>query len=87
MRFTNREKKLYLIRNYFKNLEKNEEIIKYLYNHTELFERKYMEDFPQEEFRFFAAKIGYLAKQKNKFYEIASKQDIEDLKEIELLEN
>lgn len=87
MRFNNNEKLLYLIYNYFKNLEKNEEITKYLYNHTELFEQKYMEDFQSELFRFFSGKIGTYARQRNTLLKLLTTKQKEDLTEIEILEN
>lgn len=86
MILNNQQRMLILTHNYFKNLEKNEEIIKYLYNHTELFETKYMKDFPEELFRFWAGKIGTYARQRNKLLSLLNNKQIEELKEIELLE-
>lgn len=83
---TNEEALIKLIIKYFKNLEKCENIIKYLYNHTELFEQKYMSDFPEDLFRFFAGKIGTYARQKNKVIEIMNKKQIEKMKFFELME-
>ena len=83
---TNEEILIKLIIKYFKNLEKCEEIIKYLYNHTELFEQKYMSDFPEDLFRFFAGKIGTYARQKNKVIKIMTKKQIEKMKLYELME-
>ncbi len=83
---TNEEILIKLIIKYFKNLEKCEAIIKYLYNHTELFEQKYMSDFPEDLFRFFAGKIGTYARQKNKIFEIMNKKQIEKMKIYELME-
>lgn len=81
----NEDKLILLIINYFKHLEKCENITKYLYNHTELFEEKYMSDFPQELFRFFAGKIGTYAKQKNKIITLLSQKQLEKLKYYELI--
>ena len=84
---TNEEKMLSMANRYFYHIEKCEEIIKYLYNHTELFEVKYMEDFPEETYRFFAGKIGQMARQKNKFYETLTNRQIILLNEIKLMED
>ena len=83
----NREEKLLTLTNkYFRHLYICEQTIKYLYNHTELFEQKYMCDFPEELFRFFSGKIGTYTKQRNKFLELLNTQQRKKLHEIEILE-
>lgn len=83
----NEETYLWLIYNYFKNIEKCEDIVKYIFNHPELLEKKYMIDYPHEEFRFFSGKIGRLAREKNTLYKLLTEEQIEKLQQIKLLEN
>lgn len=83
----NEQTYLWLIHNYFKHMEKCEEIVKYIFNHPELLEKKYMIDYNHEEFRFFSGKIGRLAKEKNKLYEQLTNEQKERLQQIRLMEN
>ena len=82
----NQTKLLKLINKYYKLLEKQEEIIKYLYNNTELFEQPYISDFPEELFRFFAGKIGNEARQKNTIYKLMNEKQKKEFKEIQIME-
>ena len=70
---------------YFKNLEENEKIIKYLYENTELFEQKYMDDFQEELFRFFTGKIGTFARQRNTFLNLLNDKQLKKFKELEII--
>lgn len=64
--------------------EKLKEINKYLFNHTELYEQKYMTDFRDELFRFFAGKITRFSKDYNKIYSMLSKEEIKELNKIRI---
>lgn len=77
---------IYLIFNYLKHIEKADKITKYLYNHTELFEKKYMQDYPAELFKFFSGKIGRYCRERNKLLDLLDNKQIEKLKKIEILE-
>lgn len=77
---------VYLIFNYFKHLEKCEEIIKYIFNHTELLEKEYMHEYNHEEFRFYSGKIGRYARERNKLLSLLDEKIIKELKLLELIE-
>lgn len=65
---------------------KMREINKYLYDHTELFERKYMCDYNEELFHFFAKKITRYAKEENELNELMGYELNEKTKKYGLLE-
>lgn len=66
--------------------EKMREINKYLYEHTELFEKEYMSDFPEELYAFFAGKITRFTNDYNRLKERLSERQIRILNKIKLLE-
>lgn len=78
---------IYLIYTYKKLLNKEHNIIKYLTEHTELFETKYMDDFPAELYRFFTGKLAKRANEINKLYELLSEEQLKKLRKIEILED
>ena len=77
---------LYCIHNYFKSLEKCEMIIKFIFNHPELLEKKYMFEYPHEEFKFFSGKIGRLAREKNSLFKLLTNEQKEYLQKIKIME-
>lgn len=74
-----------LINEWKYHTEKCKEIIKYLYNHTELFEKKYMQDFREDLFLFIAGKINKYSNDINKLQSYFTNEEIEELNKIKLL--
>lgn len=82
----NKEKKLFLIAKWLEYNDKQKEITKYLYNHTELFEGKYEDDYETKLFNFFAGKITRYSKDYNTlFREILTQKEIEKINLIKIL--
>lgn len=67
---------------YYNN--KMREINKYLYDHTELYETKRIDEYKEEIFSYFAGKITRYTKDENNLYERLSAKEILELKEYEL---
>lgn len=74
-------KKIKLIYEWIKLSQKMNNITKYLFEHTELYEQKYMIDFEHDLFRFFAGKIGRHAKDYNKLVEILNEEDFRTIRQ------
>lgn len=68
---------------YYNN--KLREINKYLFEHTELYEQKYMTDFEEELFNFFAGKIQRYTRDENKLRSLLSNSDRQEIIEYKLL--
>lgn len=82
----NSDKRNLLIAKWLEYNEKQKEITNYLYNHTELFEEKYEDDFKTELFNFFAGKITRYTRDYNKlFQEILTNEDKKELNLIRIL--
>lgn len=60
-------------------------IIKYLYEHTELFEQKYESDYYYELYSFFSGKITRCSRDHNKLMEILNEQQKRKLRITQLL--
>lgn len=81
----NREEKLIkYIAKWIELNEKMREINKYLYEHTELFEAKRIEDYNEELFAFFAGKITRYTKDYNTLLERMTFKQNMMLKEFQL---
>lgn len=81
-------KELMLFVNKWKKLNnKMREVNKYLYEHTELFERTYMFEYNEELFHFFAKKITRYAKEENELNQILGYELNELSKKYGLLED
>lgn len=65
--------------------DKLREINKYLFEHTELFEQKYMTDYEEELFNFFAGKIQRFTKDENKLKSLLKQSDRQEILEYRLL--
>lgn len=63
--FNNRIKKIDLIVKWLIYIDKLQRINHELYEHTEYFEHKYMDEFEEDLHRFFGGKIGQFAKWRN----------------------
>jgi len=63
---------------------KQHEIVKYLFDHTELFEQKYVYDYKNELFRFFAGKITRNANDINKLEKFLTYEDKEVLAKMKI---
>lgn len=75
---------LKIIIKYLKLEEEQQKLIKFAYDNTEIFEQKYMIDFPDELFRFFSGKITRYATEYNKIMNLLPEKAINQMKEIEL---
>lgn len=65
--------------------EKMKEINKYLFDHTELYEQRYMTEFRDSLFRFFAGKITRFSKDYNKIYELLTSEERKELNKIKMM--
>lgn len=63
---------------------KSHEIIKYLFEHTELFEQRYMHEYKDELFRYFAGKITRNGTDLNKLNNLFTPDDREQLQKQKL---
>lgn len=68
---------------YYNN--KLREVNKYLFEHTELYEQKYMTDYDEELFNFFAGKIQRYTRDENKLRSLLSNSDRQEIIEYKLL--
>lgn len=75
----NRKRRI-LINQWLKHLKEMEKINKYLFEHTELFENKYMDEFNEKLFRYFAGKITFYTREYNKIVDIISPEEWEEMK-------
>lgn len=73
---------LEMINEWLYHNEKMKEINSILFNRTEFFEQKYMVDYRDDLFRFFAAKITRFSKDYNKIYSMLNKEEIKRLNTI-----
>lgn len=80
----NDEKLLVLIAQWMYYNEKLAEVNKYLFNHTELFEKRYCSDFQNDLFRFFAGKITRFTNENNKIRKLLSSEQNDRLNFIKL---
>ena len=80
-----KDETLKIIAEWLYHNEKMKEINKYLFDHTELYEQKYMTDFRDSLFRFFAGKITRFSKDYNKIYELLNKDEKQRLNKIRML--
>lgn len=80
-----KDETLEIIAEWLYHNEKMKEINKYLFDHTELYEQKYMTDFRDSLFRFFAGKITRFSKDYNKIYELLNKDEKRRLNKIRML--
>lgn len=80
-----KDETLEIIAEWLYHNEKMKEINKYLFDHTELYEQKYMTDFRDSLFRFFAGKITRFSKDYNKIYELLNKDEKQKLNKIRML--
>lgn len=80
-----KDETLEIIAEWLYHNEKMKEINKYLFDHTELYEQKYMTDFRDSLFRFFAGKITRFSKDYNKIYELLNKDEKQRLNKIKML--
>ncbi|CDC18644.1 unknown [Clostridium sp. CAG:306] len=80
-----KDETLEIIAEWLYHNEKMKEINKYLFDHTELYEQKYMTDFRDSLFRFFAGKITRFSKDYNKIYELLNKDEKQRLNKIRML--
>lgn len=64
--------------------EKMKEVNKYLFDHTELYEQKYMTDFRDDLFRFFAGKITRFSTDYNRIYKMLNSEEIKRLQKIKI---
>ncbi len=65
--------------------EKLRELNKFLYEHTELFEEKYMSDYKEELYSFFAGKITRFTNDYNRLFERLSIKEQKEIQKIKLL--
>lgn len=72
------------IAKYIELSEKQNNIVKDLYEHTEYFEKKYESDYPEELFRFFAGKITRHAKEVNTINSLLEPRQLLELREYQL---
>lgn len=72
------------INKYIELSNKTHEIIKFLFEHTELFEEKYIDDFHENLFRFFAGKITRNGREINQIKEMLSEEDKLQLQKMKL---
>lgn len=72
--------KIELIAEWQITVEKLREINKYLYERTELYESKYMDDFETKQFMYFAGKINQFTKWLNQLNEILSKKEKKEIR-------
>lgn len=75
---------LEIINEWLYHNNKMKEINSILFNRTELYEQKYMTDFRDELFRFFAGKITRFSKDYNKIYELLTKEERKRLQIIKM---
>lgn len=80
-----KDETLEIIAEWLYHNEKMKEINKYLFDHTELYEQKYMTNFRDSLFRFFAGKITRFSKDYNKIYELLNKDEKQRLNKIRML--
>lgn len=80
-----KDETLEIIAEWLYHNEKMKEINKYLFDHTELYEQRYMTDFRDSLFRFFAGKITRFSKDYNKIYELLNKDERQKLNKIRML--
>ena len=80
-----KDETLEIIAEWLYHNEKMKEINKYLFDHTELYEQRYMTDFRDSLFRFFAGKITRFSKDYNKIYELLNKDEKQRLNKIKML--
>lgn len=80
-----KDETLEIISEWLYHNEKMKEINKYLFDHTELYEQKYMTDFRESLFRFFAGKITRFSKDYNKVYELLTKEETKKLNKIRMM--
>lgn len=80
-----KDETLEIIAEWLYHNEKMKVINKYLFDHTELYEQKYMTDFRDSLFRFFAGKITRFSKDYNKIYELLNKDEKQRLNKIRML--
>ena len=80
-----KDETLEIIAEWLYHNEKMKEINKYLFDHTELYEQKYMTDFRDSLFRFFAGEIRRFSKDYNKIYELLNKDEKQRLNKIRML--
>lgn len=80
-----KEETLEIINEWLYHNEKMKEINKYLFDHTELYEQKYMTDFRDDLFRFFAGKITRFSTDHNKIYKILTSEEVQKLNKIRML--
>lgn len=64
-----------------------QEINKYLYDHTELFEQKYEDEFMEDLFRFFAGKITSYARNENELQKRLNEKESHEMKIEEMRGN
>lgn len=80
-----KDEALIIINNWIETNEKLREITKYLYEHTELFEMKYMDEFLEELHGFFAGKITRSAKDYNKLMELLGNKNIQRMNYLKMI--
>lgn len=80
-----KEETLEIINEWLYHNEKMKEINKYLFDHTELYEQKYMTDFRDDLFRFFAGKITRFSTDHNKIYKMLNQDEVQKLNKIRML--
>ena len=66
--------------------DKMRKINQILFNHTELYERKYTQDFEDSLFRFFAGKITRYTREENQIRKMLTPKQTELMHEIEIFE-
>ena len=66
--------------------DKMRKINQILFNHTELYERKYTQDFEDSLFRFFARKITRYTREENQIRKMLTPKQTELMHEIEIFE-
>ncbi len=83
---TYEEKLIFLIKEYLHHIDKLRELISYLYNHTELFEKRYEQDYQHDLFDYFASKINLMSKYENTLLKIMTEKQIEELNYQRMIE-
>lgn len=73
---TLQDKTIKLITEWIETNEKLRKINNYLFENTELFEEKYMNDYREETFRFFAGKITRFTNDYNKLMNTLNEKEI-----------
>lgn len=65
--------------------EKLKDVNKYLFEHTELYEQKYMTDYREDVFRFFAGKITRFGRDYNTLYKILTNEESKEIQKIKMM--